>query len=145
MRTIPCIYPGTSKYYDMFFSYSIHLEHYTYWLTEQSSELSLSCKVFCLSVCNIICRTKTVMYLTSKLSCSRHNTWCTRIEPATSGLTLSRLIQQTTNSLIFFFFYFPENRKTGFVIPCYVDNLHEMPNLFPWKNEKNVICWKFYR
>ena len=48
----------------------------------------------------------TVMYLTSKLSCSRHNTWCTRIKPATSGLPLYRLIQQTTNSLIFFFFFF---------------------------------------
>ena len=86
-------------------------------------------------------RTKTIMYLTSKLSCSRHNTWCTRIEPATSGLPLSRLIQQTTNSLfyLFFIFYFPENRKTGYVIPCYVDNLHEMPNLFPWKRKMSSV------
>ena len=108
----------------MFVSYSIHLEHYTYWLTEQSSELC--CRVKCSVLVSAIfdMRTKTVMYLTSKLSCSRHNTWCTRIEPATSGLPLSRLIQQTTNSLIFFiFFYFPENGKTGYVIPCYVDNL----------------------
>ena len=78
----------------------------------------------------------TVMYLTSKLSCSRHNTWCTRIKPATSGLPLYRLIQQTTNSLIFFFFYFPEDRKTGYVIPCHADNLHECQICFFGKLRK---------
>ena len=74
------------------------------------------------------------MYLTS-----------TRIEPATSRSPFSRLIQQTTNSLFFFFFFFfffPANRKTEFVIPCYVDNLYEMPNLFPWKNEKKCHLLK---
>ena len=55
------------------------------------------------------------------------------IAHATSGLPLSGLIQQTTNSLFFFI-----TKKSGFDISCNGDNLLEMQILISWKNEKNI-------
>ena len=68
------------------------------------------------------------------MSCSRTlHLVLAGVEHATSGLPLSGLIHQTTNSFFFFFCFF-----LG-------DNLHEMQILFSWKNEKNISKCRLLR
>ena len=77
-----------------------------------------------------ICKTKTVIYLTSKRdACINLASTGKRLQNGLSGL-----IQQTTN--LFFFFFI--TKKTGFDISCNGDNLHKKQILFSWKNKKNI-------
>ena len=71
------------------------------------------------------------------------------IEPATSGLSLSGLIQQTTNSVFFI------SQKTRFDISCNKKQdwtFYAMETtcmkcqvLFSWKNEKNISKYRLLK
>ena len=72
-----------------------------------------------------ICKTKTVIYLTSKRDAL--------YKPSASA------DDRLNFSFFFFFFFFLFiTKKTGFDVSCSGDNLHEVQIMFSWKNEKNI-------
>ena len=73
-----------------------------------------------------ICKTKTVIYLTSK-------------RDASAGKPSSGLRLNSFSFLFFFFFFFLFiTKKTGFDVSYSGDNLHEVQIMFSWKIEKNI-------
>ena len=78
----------------------------------------------------MICKTKTVIYLTSKRD--------PLYKPSASarGVFWANSADDRLNLFSFFFLFV--TKKTGFDVSCSGDNLHEVQIMFSWKNEKNI-------
>ena len=129
MSTLPSIYQGTNEYFVTLFSYSIIIYNIIFiglYNNLQNFLFHVKCSVFVAS----ICKTKTVIYLTSKSDAL--------YKPSASAgkRLLAKSADDRLNSFSFFFLFI--TKKTGFDVSCSGDNLHEVQIMFSWKNEKSI-------